>query len=391
MWTVNDESPDVPDVTALIREYFAELTVRYFKRPTDEDEIDLTLEEFPADGLGTFLVLRSDGVAAGHLGVYPTGELTRFYVSPEYRRGGGGRALLAAAETWARARGLPRLFSTPAPTSSRRAPSTPPAASPRSRHPRAPRASSRTTGSRSPCRRMIDRLRKHEPSGRLPGSWSSRYVIFDLDDTLVHSDAVREAFAIVADAFGIDREHADADAGRPSRAPRAGDLRGARPERRAWRSTPPTLPGRARRAQPQAPPVAYPDADTTLRELAAHGAQLMLSTGSSPERAQQVLDDEGWDAFTSCSARTSAAARAPPTTTASRRRRPRREWTQPRGHGGRQPAGHAPRRGARRADPDRRRPRRRSAPAVRRRRNPRCQRAGGHRPDRRIGRDCGLT
>jgi GNAT superfamily N-acetyltransferase len=110
MWTVRDESPDSPDVAALIREYFAELTVRYFRRPTDESEIDLTLEEFPADGLGVFLVLRADGVAAGHLGVYPTGELTRFYVSPDYRRGGGGRALLAAAETWARGQSLPRLF-----------------------------------------------------------------------------------------------------------------------------------------------------------------------------------------------------------------------------------------------------------------------------------------
>jgi GNAT superfamily N-acetyltransferase len=110
MWTVSEESPDVPDVAALIREYFAELTVRYFKRPTVEAEIDLTLAEFPADGLGIFLVLRCDGVAAGHLGVYPTGELTRFYVSPEHRRGGGGRALLGAAETWARDRQLPRLF-----------------------------------------------------------------------------------------------------------------------------------------------------------------------------------------------------------------------------------------------------------------------------------------
>src|SRR3954447_5509634 len=110
MWTVRDESPDNPDVVALIREYFAELTVRYFKRPTDESEIDLTLEEFPADGLGAFLVLRADGVAAGHLGVYPSGELTRFFVAPEQRRGGGGRALLAAAEDWARAQGLPRLF-----------------------------------------------------------------------------------------------------------------------------------------------------------------------------------------------------------------------------------------------------------------------------------------
>ena len=34
-----------------------------------------------------------------------------------------------------------------------------------------------------------------------------RYVIFDLDDTLVHSDAVREAFAIVARERGIDSGH----------------------------------------------------------------------------------------------------------------------------------------------------------------------------------------
>ena len=33
----------------------------------------------------------------------------------------------------------------------------------------------------------------------------SRYVIFDLDDTLVHSDAVREAFAVVAGAEGHRR------------------------------------------------------------------------------------------------------------------------------------------------------------------------------------------
>jgi GNAT superfamily N-acetyltransferase len=110
MWTVRDEPAEDPDVNALIRDYFAELTVRYFKRATDETEIDLTLEEFPAHDLGAFLVLRADGVAAGHLGVYPTGELTRFYVSPEYRRGGGGRALLAAAEDWARNAHLPRLF-----------------------------------------------------------------------------------------------------------------------------------------------------------------------------------------------------------------------------------------------------------------------------------------
>jgi GNAT superfamily N-acetyltransferase len=110
MWTVCAEPVDSADAVALLRDYFAELTVRYFHRDTDEAEIDLTLAEFPADGLGVFLVLRADGVAAGHLGVYPTGELTRFYVAPEHRRGGGGRALLAAAETWARTRQLPRLY-----------------------------------------------------------------------------------------------------------------------------------------------------------------------------------------------------------------------------------------------------------------------------------------
>ena len=40
----------------------------------------------------------------------PTGELTRVFVIPEFRRGGGGRALLAAAESTARTRGLTRLF-----------------------------------------------------------------------------------------------------------------------------------------------------------------------------------------------------------------------------------------------------------------------------------------
>jgi GNAT superfamily N-acetyltransferase len=115
MWTVQSEEPERADVHALIRAYFAELTVRYFHRPTTEAEIDLTLAEYPTivgspSGLGVFLVLRADGVAAGHLGVYPTGELTRFFVHPEYRRGGGGRVLLAAAEEWARAQHLPRLF-----------------------------------------------------------------------------------------------------------------------------------------------------------------------------------------------------------------------------------------------------------------------------------------
>jgi N-acetylglutamate synthase-like GNAT family acetyltransferase len=110
MWTVRAEAVDSPDAVALLREYFGELTVRYFRRETTEAEVDLTLEEFPSTGLAAFLVLRSDGAAAGCLGLHPDGELTRVFVVPELRRGGGGRALLAAAESTARARGLTRLF-----------------------------------------------------------------------------------------------------------------------------------------------------------------------------------------------------------------------------------------------------------------------------------------
>jgi GNAT superfamily N-acetyltransferase len=110
MWTVSAEPVDSPNAVALLREYFAELTVRYFHRETTEQEIDQTLDEFPSTGLAVFLVLRADGTPAGHLGVHPTGELTRNYVAPGFRRGGGARALLAAAESWARGQGLTRLF-----------------------------------------------------------------------------------------------------------------------------------------------------------------------------------------------------------------------------------------------------------------------------------------
>ena len=126
----------------------------------------------------------------------------------------------------------------------------------------------------------------------------ARYVIFDLDDTLVHSDAVREAFATVADAYGIDGDHLTATLdglpGRPAREIFEALGLNARAAITATARFLKILD----ELNLHAPPVAYPDADTTLRELAAQGAQLMLSTGSSPERAKRVLDREGWDAFT---------------------------------------------------------------------------------------------
>ncbi len=126
---------------------------------------------------------------------------------------------------------------------------------------------------------------------------NSRYVIFDLDDTLVHSDAVRVAFGIVADAFAISRDvltrTLDDLPGRPAR--EIFEALGLS-SRHAIAATNRFL-GELDELNRKAPPVAYPDAATTLRELAKHGARLMLSTGSSPERARRVLDQEGWDAF----------------------------------------------------------------------------------------------
>jgi GNAT superfamily N-acetyltransferase len=110
MWTVRAEPADSPDAVALLRDYFAELTVRYFHRETTEQELDEDLERFPSTGLALFLVLRADGAPAGCFGLHPTGELTRIYVAPRFRRRGGARALLSTAESWARAQGLTRLF-----------------------------------------------------------------------------------------------------------------------------------------------------------------------------------------------------------------------------------------------------------------------------------------
>ncbi len=123
------------------------------------------------------------------------------------------------------------------------------------------------------------------------------YVLFDLDDTLVHSDAVRDAFAVVAGEHDV--------AGSPL-ATTLGALPG-RPALEIFEAL--GLSDAAAQTacsrffaildelNERVPTVAYPDADTVLRELAARGSTLMLSTGSSPTRARRVLEQEGWNAF----------------------------------------------------------------------------------------------
>ncbi len=127
---------------------------------------------------------------------------------------------------------------------------------------------------------------------------ATRYVIFDLDDTLVHSDAVRAAFGAVATELGLACAWLsvvlDSMPGRP-----AFEIFEALGLRQVAAGT---AAGRFASLlddlNTEIPTVAYPDAGDVLRTLAAAGSTLMLSTGSSPERAHQVLEQEGWDGFT---------------------------------------------------------------------------------------------
>ncbi len=246
MWTVRPEPAEAPDVHALIREYFAELTVRYFRRPTDEAEIDLTLEEFPARRARRLprparrRRRRRPPRRLPDRRAHPLLRLPR--VPPRRRRPRPPR----------RRRGLGPRRRPPAPLP--RHPHRPRRGprllrllrlQPKFPHEPTPRPSTRTTGSKSPSTDSRSAQSKARPVRPITKGVEARYVIFDLDDTLVHSDAVRKAFATVADAYGIDGDHLTRDAGRPSRAgPRArSSTRSA--STRARRSRPPRASSRS--------------------------------------------------------------------------------------------------------------------------------------------------
>ena len=95
-----------PDGAALLRAYFTEVVDRYWGRPMPPFDVDQAMEEEPSVGFAAFFVARFDGVAAGCAGLTASGELTRMYVAPAFRRRGGGRVLLGAIEDAARSLGM---------------------------------------------------------------------------------------------------------------------------------------------------------------------------------------------------------------------------------------------------------------------------------------------
>jgi aminoglycoside 6'-N-acetyltransferase I len=87
------------------------------------DEAERGMREFIArDDAAVFIALRPDGSACGFVevgsrpyadgcGTSPVGYIEAWYVDPDVRRQGFGRALLAAAEEWARAQGYREMAS----------------------------------------------------------------------------------------------------------------------------------------------------------------------------------------------------------------------------------------------------------------------------------------
>ncbi|MFC4031410.1 GNAT family N-acetyltransferase [Streptomyces polygonati] len=105
-WTVAPHPVSAPESAALLRRYYTELIVRYYGRPTTDEEVTATLAEMPSDDLvrptGEFLVARRDGLPVGCVGLRvldaATVEMTRMFVGPEARGQGVSALLIDAVE-----------------------------------------------------------------------------------------------------------------------------------------------------------------------------------------------------------------------------------------------------------------------------------------------------
>ncbi|WP_431044675.1 GNAT family N-acetyltransferase [Streptomyces sp. P1-3] len=122
LWTVAAQPVHSPEASALLREYFIEVSDRWFElhhgRRSTPEEIESGLLEHHSDDLvppyGLLLVGRHGGEPGGCVGLRlldaRTAELARMFVRPTKRRLGGGGALLAAAERTARELGMRRVI-----------------------------------------------------------------------------------------------------------------------------------------------------------------------------------------------------------------------------------------------------------------------------------------
>ncbi|MEU1184060.1 GNAT family N-acetyltransferase [Streptomyces sp. NPDC005820] len=121
-WTVAPEPADSADAAALWREYYTEVSDRWYLlhegHRTDPGELEReiaarTWEELTPPG-GRLLVGRYDGAPGGCAGVLlldaSTAELKRVYVRQELRGKGGAPLLVRAAEDAARALGATRMI-----------------------------------------------------------------------------------------------------------------------------------------------------------------------------------------------------------------------------------------------------------------------------------------
>ncbi|TDC39405.1 GNAT family N-acetyltransferase [Micromonospora sp. 15K316] len=120
-WTVAPVDVSSPEAASLLRDYFIDVSDRYFQlhlgRRSTPAEIEEGLADHPSDDLtpptGVFLVARHGDDPAGCAGLRVldrrTVELTRMFVRHARRGTGGGARLLAAAEEAARDLGAARI------------------------------------------------------------------------------------------------------------------------------------------------------------------------------------------------------------------------------------------------------------------------------------------
>lgn len=105
--------PSAPASVEILSAYLRDIVGRFYGRPATDDDVRTALRDYPSDHLtapdGLFLVALIGADVVGCVGLDRLGadepELTRVFVAAEARGRGIARALLAAAEDEAAARG----------------------------------------------------------------------------------------------------------------------------------------------------------------------------------------------------------------------------------------------------------------------------------------------